>query len=359
MDALSTPSSSSSSSSSTSTVADHKSTPQPYVWRSMADSNARYRLKILAGPGSDPKLLRPLNVNDDSEPMIIDTDEFHGYVTFRIKDLDKAHGYTEGQLEDGIKPVPNSKWFDLSAAGTKSKNRNNNCLRFGGRFKREWPGDQIIFVAEFDRRIERLPPCTSAGIKILRLLDPAVEIDLCCDKPYIRSPLMVAMNLIHASPLTLQDQDVQTKTAEEEKFVPPWTSPNGEHILENTRLLFEALEDPSTAAAHPQKTSSTTLAPAAAAHVSAARSSRQRQHFFAKPKNLIRHRYQPDQMYDFEFTSAGPYLDFANFKLKIAGFSIDLLRFWDGQPGTMSVRTADSSVTFFTLVMEPVPVKDA
>ncbi|KAF9924325.1 hypothetical protein BGZ67_009341 [Mortierella alpina] len=291
MDALSTPSSSSSSSSSTSTVADHKSTPQPYVWRSMADSNARYRLKILAGPGSDPKLLRPLNVNDDPEPMIIDTDEFHGYVTFRIKDLDKAHGYTEGQLEDGIKPVPNSKWFDLSAAGTKSKN--------------------------------------------------------------------LAMNLIHASPLALQDQDAQTKTAEEEKFVPPWTSPNGEHVLENTRLLFEALEDPPTAAAHPQKTSSTAPAPAPAAQDSAARSSTQRQHFFAKPKNLIRHRYQPDQMYDFEFTSAGPYLDFANFKLKVAGFSIDLLRFWDGQPGTMSVRTADSSVTFFTLVMEPVPVKDA
>ncbi|KAF9283870.1 hypothetical protein BGZ68_005057 [Mortierella alpina] len=257
----------------------------------MADSNARYRLRILAGPGSDRKSLRPLQINNDSEPMIIDTDEFHGYVTFRIKDLDKVPGYAEGQKEDGMEPVPNSKWFDLPASGTKSKNR-NSCY-------------------------------------------PAVEVDLFGDKPYIRSPAIVAMNLIHASPLTLQSQDAQVKTADEEKLVPPWTSPNGEHVLENTCMLFEALDDQTKAVDHPQQTSLTTptltAVTAPAAPVPAARSSRQRQHFFAKPKNLTRHRYQPDQMYDFEFTSAGPYLDFANFKLKIAGFSIDLLRFWDGQ----------------------------
>ena len=145
------------------------------------------------------------------------------------------------------------------------------------------------------------------------------------------------MNLAHVSPLTVQDQDAQTKAVEEEKLVPPWTSPNGEHVLENTRLLFEALEDQTNAADHPQATSLTTPAP-----TPATRTSRQRQHFFAKPKNLIRHRYLPDQMYDFEFTSAGPYLDLANFKLKFAGFSIDLLRFWDGQVNIDSQKSPSS-----------------
>ncbi|KAF9950029.1 hypothetical protein BGZ70_001531 [Mortierella alpina] len=291
--------------------------------------------------------------------MLIDTDEFHGYVTYRIKDLDKRHGYAEGQKEDGNEPVPNSKWFDLPISGTKSKNRNTSCLRIAGRFKREWAGDQIVFAAEFDRRVERVPPCTSAGLKILHFLDPAVQVDLFGDKPYIRSPLIVAMNTVRVSSLNVQNPGAQTTTAEDEKLVPPWTSPNGEHVLEDTRLLFEALEDRSKAAADPpQKMTSTTPASAAAA-VSAARTARQRQHYFAKPKNLARHRFQPDQMYDFEFTTAGPYLDMANFKLKIAGFTIDLLRFWDGQPCALSVKTADLSITFFTLMMEPVPVKNA
>ncbi|KAF9565954.1 hypothetical protein EC968_003984 [Mortierella alpina] len=356
MDALSTSSSSSASSSSSSTVTDSKATAQPHVWKSMADSNTRYRLRVLAGPGSNPESFHPLNANDDSEPMVIDTDEFHGYLTFRVKDLDKVPGYTEGQKEDGNVPVPNSKWFDLPASGTKSKNRNGSCLRFGGRFKREWAGDQIIFVAEFDRRIQRLPPCTSAGLKILHFLDPAVKVDLYCDKPYIRSPLIVSMNLVHVSSLPIRNPDAQTQTADEEKLIPPWTSPNGEHVVEDTCLLFKALEDRSKASGQPQETPSTTPVPAASAP--APKSSRQRQHFLAKPKNLIRHRYLPDQMYDFEFTSAGPYIDAANFKVKLAGFSIDLLRFWDGQPCALSVRTADSSVTFFTLMVEPVPVKD-
>lgn len=159
------------------------------------------------------------------------------------------------------------------------------------------------------------------------------------------------MNLIHASPLTVQNQDAQVKTADEEKLVPPWTSPNGEHVLENTRMLFEALDDQTKAADHPQQTSLTTptltAVTAPTTPVPAARSSRQRQHFFAKPKNLTRHRYQPDQMYDFEFTSAGPYLDFANFKLKIAGFSIDLLRFWDGQVTCWLTKVVEPFLRFF------------
>ncbi|KAG0209946.1 hypothetical protein BGX28_009817 [Mortierella sp. GBA30] len=384
---------SSSSSSLTCTATENKTTTSaPYNWK--LDPNTRYRLRVLAGPGPDRNNLRPLNVNDDGNPIFIDTDEFCGYISFRIKDLDKVHGYAQGQRDDGLGTVPNSKWFDLPVPGTNTKNRNLNSIRFGGRFKREWAGDQIIFAAELDRRIERMPPCTSVGIKLLQFIDPAVKIDLLSDLPYVRSPLIVAMNTVCVSSL-IQDQDQdqgqnqdqnhnqdqsqeqnqdQDKDKEQDqdqghstaqttteatvegelkrKLVPRWSSPNGEHVSEDTHLVFKHLDAHS--ADNDAKDSSSTVAPA---QVQTPLTSRQRQHYFAKPKNLMRHRYRTDQVYDFEFTSAGGLVDYANFKVKLPCFSIDALRYWDGQTGKFFVKTADSSVIFFTILIEPVPVE--
>lgn len=106
----------------------------------------RYRVRVSVGTtaSTDPKDLHILNVNDDSNPHMVDSDEFAGHVVFRIKGQDQIYGYEAGQKQDGLKPVPDSKWFEnASVAG-----RGNmiNCMEIVGRFKREWAGDQVVFA---------------------------------------------------------------------------------------------------------------------------------------------------------------------------------------------------------------------
>lgn len=133
-----------------------------------------------------------------------------------------------------------------------------------------------------------------------------------------------------------------------ENELPPWPSPQGEHIVEDTTLLFQpdktehedaTLASGETAHAHEQheghKKEELTMAPTqpTVLNTSARRS------YFAKEANLAKHCYRPDQVYGFDFFN--PYLDFANFTLKVPGFSVDITKYWDGQvknPSCMNVH---------------------
>ncbi|KAI8600337.1 hypothetical protein EDD21DRAFT_354650 [Dissophora ornata] len=323
------------------------------------NTKQRYRLRVLVGPGSKHEDLRPLNVNDDANPFLIDTDEFVGGIMFRVKGLDQAHGYKEGQAEDGLECKPDSPWFELpvpehsganSSGSSPGKNHSLSCVQIVGRFKREWSGDQIVFGSVFDRRLTRLPPFTSVGVKLLHFLDPAIKVDLKSEKPYILSPMVVAMNTVHVSKATSMSS--QSPSLQQDQYAnPKWPSPNGEHVLEDTRVLFEeetTSEDDITALSP--------TSPKMATKAAVPKTSKERQHYFAKPKNLTQHKFRTDQEYALEFTAAGSHADFAHFKVRFAGISIDGLKFWDGQPCKFVMRTADASVTFFTLWIEPQPV---
>lgn len=112
-----------------------------------------------------------------------------------------------------------------------------------------------------------------------------------------------------------------------EQELPPWPSPDGEHIVEDTSLLFSSPKqvDKEVEPAHDiaEDATSAAVPPATPLTVSARRS------YFSKEQNLKEHRYRPDQVYGFDFFN--PYLDFANFTLNVPGFSVDITRYWDGQ----------------------------
>jgi len=100
---------------------------------------------VSAGPSADPKDLKVLPVNDDASPTVIESDEFIGQIVVRIKGLDKTFGYKEGQDEDSLPLVPESPWFILPGG-----DRNLSSVQISGRFKREWPGEQIVFGVSKD-----------------------------------------------------------------------------------------------------------------------------------------------------------------------------------------------------------------
>ncbi|KAF9109721.1 hypothetical protein BGX27_007274 [Mortierella sp. AM989] len=352
-----------------------------------ADPSKQYRPRVLAGPGSNYQDLRPLNVNDDANPLLIDTDEFVGRITFRVKGLSQVPGYKQGQQEDGLHCTSDSQWFDRSGSETNndsnpSKNNNLSCIQIVGRFKREWSGDQLLFGSVFDDRIKRLPPFTSVGVKILHYLDPGIKIDLTCERPYILSPLIVSMNKVHVSSSSSREKS----TAGGASDCPKWPSPNGEHVVENTRLLFkddaidtvsiskeglETLDDDdlsskdtssslfgSTSSITTKRRKNQNTTSPLSSLQSKPMTAKERQHYFAKPKNLSKHKFRTDQDYAFEFLGPGSYVDFGRFKVKFAGFTIDALRCWDGQPCKFMLTTADLSTTFFTLWIEPVVVQE-
>ncbi|KAF9182258.1 hypothetical protein BGZ51_004843 [Haplosporangium sp. Z 767] len=322
----------------------------------MATKNTRLRLRVSAGPSADPKDLKPLAVNDDGNPMLIETDEFVAQIVVRIKNITQTFGYEEGQVQDGLKAVPESQWFSKPGG-----DHNLSSVQISCRFKREWGGDQIVFGNQFNKPL-RLPPFSSIALKFIQFIDPGLEADIYCDKPWAFSPLIATMNTVNvsgwhidkATQKRVEDQGQEDQKERLENELPPWPSLEGDHIVEDTSLLFRDLKKQQTNVDQEQGdqeefcvTDTPTTTPLSA---SARRS------YYAKEANLAQHRYRPDQVYGFDFFN--PYLNFADFTLKVPGFSVDITKYWDGQPLTYVIKTKDSSVVFMAFQFDLIPVED-
>ncbi|KAK3811186.1 MAG: hypothetical protein J3Q66DRAFT_404574 [Benniella sp.] len=333
----------------------------------------RFRLRVSAGPSADPKDLKPISVNDDANPTLIETDEFVGQIVVRIRGFDKTFGYAEGQKEDGLKTLPESKWFSQPGA-----DKNLSSIQISCRFKREWAGDQVIFGNQFERPL-KLPPLSSIALKFVQFIDPGLQADIYADKPWAFSPLIATMNAVNVSGWHI-DKATQKKVEEHgeakdrehlENELPPWPSPEGEHIVEDTSLLFneetrkkvEAEEAEAKRAQEQEQLAGEdkqelveTKSGSALTESPRNLSTAERRSYFAREMNLRKHRYRPDQVYGFDFFN--PYLDFSNFTLKIPGFSVDITKYWDGQPLTYIIKSKDSSVVFMAFQFELIPIKD-
>ncbi|KAF8933806.1 hypothetical protein BGZ58_006104 [Dissophora ornata] len=332
----------------------------------------RYRLRVSAGPSADPNDLKPIVVNDDANPMLIESDEFIGQIVVRIRGLDKAPGYEEGQKQDGLETHPESLWFSKPGG-----DKNLSSVQISGRFKREWPGHQVVFGNQFERPL-RLPPLSSIALRFIQFIDPGLKADLYCDRPWAFSPLIATMNTVnvsgwHIDEATQKKVERQGQEQDKERLeneLPPWPSPEGEHIVEDTTLLFSAdvkkkgeeeeriqkkekeLQEQDDDREELVKTKSGN----ALAATTDSLNSGARRSYFAKEANLAKHRYRPDQVYGFDFFN--PYVDFANFTLRVPGFSVDITKYWDGQPLTYIIKSQDSSVVFLAFQFELIPIKD-
>ncbi|KAG0214220.1 hypothetical protein BGX33_002355 [Mortierella sp. NVP41] len=292
----------------------------------------RYRVRVSVGTtaSTNPKDMHIINVNDVSNPFLVDTDEFAGHVAFMIKGQDQIYGYEAGQKQDNLKTVPDSKWFATAAAAGRGDHL--NCLQIVGRFKREWTGDQVIFATVFERPL-RLPPFTSVAIKFFKAIYPGLQIDVCCSQPYFIGQFLNSTDTLRVMPAsTTPFLNGEYKT----KNIPQWPSYNGEILVEDTSLVIP----PEEVKKKPKLTTDSSV---------------RRQHF-SKPKHYAKHRYLTDHVYGFEMYN--PFLDCAKFSVKVPGFSIDLFKYFDGQPLTYSIRTQDASVTFLTFVIDLVPVNE-
>ncbi|KAF9950114.1 hypothetical protein BGZ72_008159 [Mortierella alpina] len=273
--------------------------------------NIRYRVRVSVGSSRDPKDQRPLNANDDSDPVFIDTDEFVGHVTFRIKGQDQFRGYAQGQDKDGLRPVPDSQWFQRADVAGKGANLLNS-----------------LQIGCFEKSL-KLPPLTSVALKFFRTLDPSLQVELQCPKPYFASPLLAVMNTVNVSQAVVKGTGCVHET-------PEWPSPNGESLIEDATLIVQEADMKKR-----QKIGA---------------DSRARRAHFGKPDHQRLHRFTTDHVYGFELYNH--FLDCSNLSLKIPGFSLDLFKCFDGQPLTYLLRTRDGSLDFVVLVVALVPVDE-
>ncbi|RKO87151.1 hypothetical protein BDK51DRAFT_21511, partial [Blyttiomyces helicus] len=280
----------------------------------MSKTAQDYILRVRAGTSSDASKFATVAVNDEFRPLLLDSEHFSGYLVVRVLNF-------SGMTPDSKKPLhaPSSNYFH-------GRNRRYSIM-IQGRFKKAWNGDDVIFGLDFDSKV-RMPTGAGLGLKIAKWLDPALDADLYADKPWIFSPLVSAMNSMGVAPADAVPSDAAPAKSDTpaDPLLGKW-SYHSHMVPEDATLLF----------------TDRASAPSLTAY-------EKRKKFFADPKNRRAVTFSPELVYCMDFYDA--YFDFNNIALKLPGFSINAIKYWDGQPLQFRCRTRDRSVVFFSVTFE-------
>ncbi|KAI1383910.1 DUF1769-domain-containing protein [Hypoxylon trugodes] len=152
-------------------------------------------------------------------------------------------------------------------------------------------GEDLQFGNDFDHPIrDRLPPGFSYAMNIVKWwIDPGLEGDAYADKPYLYGPALSSFNAVHAGP--------------------------GEFDPEKGGLFFEEGGDEEGLRERDD--------------IGAPETAKDRMKWALKPANKSRWVFRYDKPYCLDFFN--PYLDFNEFSLRLPGFTLPIMKYWDGQ----------------------------
>ncbi|KAJ3402113.1 hypothetical protein HDV05_008739, partial [Chytridiales sp. JEL 0842] len=152
----------------------------------MSKTVADYILRVRVGAGADSSKYTTINVNDETNPILIDTDHFTGYLIVRMLHY---HGVTP----------PGAKLISDPASSYFVGRHRRYSIVVQGRWKKSWSGDDILFGIDTDSAV-RTPPGTAMAIRIAKWLDPALDADVTSNSPWVYSPFVSAMNALAIYP---------------------------------------------------------------------------------------------------------------------------------------------------------------
>eukprot|EP01117_Protostelium_nocturnum_P017909 TRINITY_DN7374_c0_g1_i1.p1 TRINITY_DN7374_c0_g1~~TRINITY_DN7374_c0_g1_i1.p1 ORF type:complete len:276 (+),score=61.61 TRINITY_DN7374_c0_g1_i1:61-888(+) len=250
----------------------------------------KYTVEVRAGASEQD--LELIEVNNESNPFPVESSEFVGRIAVRIQGFD-------GVSPNG-EPIATSPYFNNVGRLLS--------IQIQGRFKRDWNADDLMWGIEFHSKF-KVPKLAGIALKFVQYtFDPCLDADLHADKPYARSSLFAAMNTINS-----QDSGA-------EGTLPQWPTPNGEHLIEDLSSSFDKEMDTNA-----------------------------RRKYFSKVENRKSFPVKSNLVYSMDFFN--PILDFSKFKIQVPAvkFSINMMKYYNGEPLRYACKSRDHSVTFFVI----------
>ncbi|KXS17095.1 hypothetical protein M427DRAFT_122185 [Gonapodya prolifera JEL478] len=144
----------------------------------MSGRHKKTKLRVYVGPSANTKAVH--NVNDDANPVYIESPHCCANVAMRIRDF-------AGFTPNNTPPIPNTPYF-----GSRKR---NFSMQMQVRFKKPVSADSLMFGGMFDGKVA--PPMGAwVALKFAGLIDPAIAYDIYADRPWILSPMFCSMNIV-------------------------------------------------------------------------------------------------------------------------------------------------------------------
>ncbi|KAI8928416.1 hypothetical protein BC831DRAFT_397511 [Entophlyctis helioformis] len=268
-----------------------------------AIGNRKLRVRI----GPSPQSLAVANPNEEEVPHFIDSPYFVGHIVVRVKNF-------RGVPPDGEPIKQADDYF-----GTRKR---LFALQVCGRFKHEYTAEDVVFGAEFDRKVS--PPTGAwVALKFANLIDPALQADMYGEKPWLFSPILCSMNRDPSKDVSLSTAKVTTKPSPAE-ILGEWTWHGTAELEEDNALLVGDDKE-------------ATFPPNAIA---------ERRKHYQKAKTRKNTIFKPDLIYNFEIFA--PFIDLNTFDLNL-GISVNLLRYLRKQPIRLMAKSQSKNVHFFVI----------
>jgi hypothetical protein len=238
---------------------------------------------VTAGPTYDPSTHQDVPVNG-SENILIESDLVTCYLKVRIKDY---HGLPHGSPSS-------SPYFDH-----KLHTSDRYSIAYSFVPKKDLPGKDIVLGFDYDHSIKhQLPPGFKYAMKIVTsMLDPGIYSDAYSDEPYLYGPALSGLFT-----LNIGDKVDEVPAAQQLKQLEHET---GGVVEEGSSGSGKAIR------------SQQNIPP---------KWKKRRKHFL-NAAALSSFTFEKGRMYHADFFN--PHLDFANFSLRLPGFSISVAKYID------------------------------
>lgn len=285
-------------------------------------STANFRLRVTAGPTYDRSTHTLVPVNT-STPLIITTAASTTTLHIRFSSFKSTPSL----------PLPPTHAYFSHPTHAKEKDLYSFQLLFTPHA--DINGADLVWGNDFDRPIRDVLP---HGFRIFwnigKWIDPGLEGDLYADKPWVWGSVLSSMNVIAVAAPGGATTPQETEISDvEQTETPPVGGPgagwDGDTVL---------AEDMAAA------TAPTGIPVAAGA----------RKKFFLERERREAFVYRKGWRYGLDFF--GPWLDFAGFELRLPGYALNLLKYWDGQPVRYALRNAKTGEVYLCMLLDFVEV---
>ncbi|KAI9845185.1 MAG: hypothetical protein M1838_001846 [Thelocarpon superellum] len=241
-----------------------------------------------------------------STPVVIETPHSSTNLNVRIQNY---RGLPEGS--------PSTSPYFSTPAHTADQ----YSIAFSVLPKSSIPGNDLVFGNDFDRPIrDRLPPGFNTAFRIVKwAIDPGIDGDPYADEPNLYGPALSSVNVF--------------RVGEKQPTLVPAEVPS-------------TLEEGGDGDGATMRADHNVPADAGA-----------RKKWFLEETKRTEWVFDAGRVYTADFFN--PYLDFNRFALKLPGFSLSLMHYWDGQPLRYVLKNRKSGAVYFVIVFTLVPKADA